>query len=290
MNNIIPMYSNSVLLRTEHLTKLYPDGNISALLDVSLDIYRGEYVSIMGPSGSGKSTLLNLLGALDSPTSGEIYFEGQALTRSLRSLDRLRAQKVGFIFQSFYLLPVLTALENVQVPMFEGSRLSVSARTKKAVDLLNVVKLGHRIHHLPEQLSVGERQRVAIARALANDPVLLLADEPTGNLDSKSAIGIFELIEQLHRDRGMTIVLITHDDNLGQRAERTVRIADGRLKSDTQRASTMSLPSSQVAAAAGHGSVAAPLPSVTSVPVSNLGAGARSGGRPKSVLPPFAVQ
>jgi putative ABC transport system ATP-binding protein len=286
------MHSNSVLLRTQHLTKLYPDGNISALLDVSLDIHRGEYVSIMGPSGSGKSTLLNLLGALDSPTSGEIYFEGEAFSaiRKLRNLDRLRAQKVGFIFQSFYLLPVLTALENVQVPMFEGNRLSVSARVNKAVDLLNVVKLGHRIHHLPEQLSVGERQRVAIARALANDPVVLLADEPTGNLDSKSAIGIFELIEQLHRDRGMTIVLITHDDNLGQRAERTVRIADGRLKSDTQRTSSTSPPSPQVAVAAGHASVAAPLPSVTSVPVSNLGAGARSAGRPKSVLPPFAVQ
>ncbi len=290
MNNIIPMYTNSVLLRTQHLTKLYPDGNISALLDVSLDIHHGEYVSVMGPSGSGKSTLLNLLGALDSPTSGEIYFEGQAFS-AIGNLDRLRAQKVGFIFQSFYLLPVLTALENVQVPMFEGNRLSVSARVKKAVDLLNVVKLGHRVHHLPEQLSVGERQRVAIARALANDPVVLLADEPTGNLDSKSAIGIFELIEQLHRERGMTIVLITHDENLGQRAERTVRIADGRLKSDTRHASTPSSPSPpQVAAAAGHSSIAAPLPSVTSVPVSNLGVGARSSGRPKSVLPPFAVQ
>ena len=193
MSNIIPMYSNSVLLRTEHLTKLYTDGQVSALLDVSVEIHRGEYVSIMGPSGSGKSTLLNLLGALDSPTSGELYFEGRPLS-SIRNLNRLRAQKFGFIFQSFYLLPVLTAVENVQVPMFEGSRLSASGRVKKAVDLLEIVGLGHRLHHLPEQLSVGERQRVAIARALANDPVLLLADEPTGNLDSKSAIGILRAI------------------------------------------------------------------------------------------------
>jgi putative ABC transport system ATP-binding protein len=276
------MYSNPPLLRTEHLTKLYTDGQVSALIDVSLEIHRGEYVSIMGPSGSGKSTLLNLLGALDSPTDGEIYFEGQPLSN--RNLDRLRAQKFGFIFQSFYLLPVLTALENVQVPMFEDSRLSVSARTKKAADLLAIVGLEHRVHHLPPQLSVGQQQRVAIARALANDPVLLLADEPTGNLDSKSAIGIFELIEKLHRDRGMTVVLITHDDSLGQRADRTVRIQDGRLKSDTRRNDA------SPAAPASHATVAAPLPPLSSVPMSNLGAGARSGARPKSVLPPFAVQ
>ncbi|MGO8689952.1 MAG: ABC transporter ATP-binding protein [Thermoguttaceae bacterium] len=283
MNNVIPMYANNVLLRTEHLTKLYTDGQVSALLDVSVEIHHGEYVSIMGPSGSGKSTLLNLLGALDSPTSGELYFEGKPLS-SIRNLNKLRAQKFGFIFQSFYLLPVLTAVENVQVPMFEGSRLSASGRVKKAVELLDIVGLAHRLHHLPEQLSVGERQRVAIARALANDPVLLLADEPTGNLDSKSAIGIFELIEKLHRDRNMTIVLITHDDALGQRAERTVRIQDGRLKSDTRRGATPS------ASAVSHGSVAAPLPPLTSVPVSNLGSGPRAAGRPKSVLPPFAVQ
>ena len=163
------MFSNSVLLRTEHLTKHYPDGEVSALSDVSIEIYRGEYVSIMGPSGSGKSTLLNLLGALDSPTSGEIYFEGQPLS-TVRNVDRLRAQKVGFIFQSFYLLPVLTALENVQVPMFEGSRLPIAARVKKARDLLAFVNLSHRINHLPDQLSVGERQRVAIARRWPTTP------------------------------------------------------------------------------------------------------------------------
>ena len=281
-------FSNSVLLQTEHLSKLYPDGNVSALEDVSIQIHRGEYVSIMGPSGSGKSTLLNLLGALDAPTSGEIYFEGQPIS-TVGNVNRLRAQKVGFIFQSFYLLPVLSALENVQVPMFEGSKLPVAARVKKARDLLDYVKLSHRINHKPDQLSVGERQRVAIARALANDPVVLLADEPTGNLDSKSAIIIFELIEQLHRDRGMTIVMITHDDKLGERADRTIRLQDGRLKSDSRRAAK----APAAPPAGGNGSAAAPAPPPVSAPIPTIptvGSGPRPSARPKSVLPPFAVQ
>jgi putative ABC transport system ATP-binding protein len=219
------------LLRTEHLSKLYPDGQVHALEDVNLSIHRGEYVAIMGPSGSGKSTLLNMLGALDAPTSGEVFVEGQAGS-TIADLDRLRAQKIGFVFQSFYLLPVLTAVENIQVPMFEGPIASPREREKKALQLLETVGLPHRAHHMPEQLSVGERQRVAIARALANDPVLLLADEPTGNLDSVSADGIFQLFAKLHHDRGMTIVLITHDLQLGQRAERLVKMQDGRIKSD----------------------------------------------------------
>ena len=225
------MSDNGVLLRTERLTKLYPDGQVHALQDVNLSIRAGEYVSIMGPSGSGKSTLLNMLGALDLPTSGDVYFEGQPLS-SIRDLDRLRAEKLGFVFQSFYLLPVLTAAENVQVPMFEGP-WPVSARTRRAAELLDLVGLGHRANHLPKQLSVGERQRVAIARALANEPLLLLADEPTGNLDSKSAAGVFDLFARLHRDREMTIVLITHDDQLGHRAKRLVRMQDGRIVSDS---------------------------------------------------------
>jgi putative ABC transport system ATP-binding protein len=223
-------HADAPLLRTEHLNKLYPDGQVHALVDVNLAICRGEYVAIMGPSGSGKSTLLNILGALDAPTSGEVYVEGQPMS-TIRDLDRLRAMKIGFVFQSFYLLPVLTALENVQVPMFE-SPLPAQAREEKAVKLLELVGLPHRAHHLPEQLSVGERQRVAIARALANDPILLLADEPTGNLDTVSADGIFELFARLHRQRGMTVILITHDPELGQRAERLVRMQDGQIKSD----------------------------------------------------------
>lgn len=219
-----------VLLRAEGLCKLYADGNVRALVDVNLTIRQGEYVAIMGPSGSGKSTLLNLLGALDRPTSGELYYQEQPYSR-LRDLDRLRAEKYGFVFQSFYLLPVLTALENVQVPMFEGS-LPLRQRAAKAMELLKVVGLEHRAAHLPQQLSVGERQRVAIARALANDPTLLLADEPTGNLDSISAGGVFDLFARLHREHGMTIVLITHDAELAARADRLVRMRDGQIRCD----------------------------------------------------------
>jgi putative ABC transport system ATP-binding protein len=220
----------SVLFRTEQLRKLYPDGQVHAVEDVNINIRRGEYVAIMGPSGSGKSTLLNLLGALDRPTSGEVYFDGQPLS-TVRNVDRMRSQTLGFVFQSFYLLPILTALENVQVPMFEG-RLSASARVARAKELLDMVGLSHRIHHMPQKLSVGERQRVAVARSLANEPIALLADEPTGNLDSVAAEGIFELFARLHRQQGMTIVLITHDEAFGHRAQRTIRMQDGHVKSD----------------------------------------------------------
>jgi putative ABC transport system ATP-binding protein len=218
------------LFRTEHLSKLYPDGQVHAVEDVSISIRRGEYVAIMGPSGSGKSTLLNLIGALDIPSSGDVYFDGQAYS-SIRRLDRVRVQQFGFVFQSFHLLPILTSLENVQVPMFEGT-LPAAARVQKARELLEMVGMSHRANHLPQKLSVGERQRVAIARSLANDPVVLLADEPTGNLDSVSADGVFELFAYLHRERGMTIVLITHDEEFGHRAQRTIRMQDGHVKSD----------------------------------------------------------
>lgn len=218
------------LFRTEHVSKLYPDGQVHAVEDVSISIRRGEYVAIMGPSGSGKSTLLNLLGALDKPTSGDVLFDGQPLSK-IKNLDKIRVQRFGFVFQSFHLLPILTSLENVQVPMFEGT-LSASERKRKAKELLDLVGMGHRINHLPQKLSVGERQRVAIARSLANDPIALLADEPTGNLDSISADGVFELFAHLHCERGMTIVLITHDEEFGHRAQRTIRMQDGRVKSD----------------------------------------------------------
>ncbi|MGA2502206.1 MAG: ABC transporter ATP-binding protein [Tepidisphaeraceae bacterium] len=237
MNNIDPKSTGNagsagdgVLLRAEHVSKHYNDGQVNALVDVSLSVGRGQYVAIMGPSGSGKSTLLNILGALDAPTSGEVFFEERPLSQ-IADLDRLRALRIGFVFQSFYLLPVLSAAENVQVPMFEGG-LPAAARAKKAIELLDLVGLRHRLKHRPQELSVGERQRVAIARALANDPVLLLADEPTGNLDSVAAEGVFSLFEQLHRDRGMTIVLITHDPGFAHRAGRLVSMQDGRITSD----------------------------------------------------------
>ncbi|MGA2066136.1 MAG: ABC transporter ATP-binding protein [Thermoguttaceae bacterium] len=274
-----PGNGNGVLLRAEHLTKLYPDGQVNALVDVTLEIRRGEYVAVMGPSGSGKSTLLNMLGALDRPTSGETYFEGRPMSQ-IPNWNRLRAQKIGFVFQSFYLLPVLSAMENVQVPMFE-SPLPASARAQRAVELLEEVGLGHRIHHPPEKLSVGERQRVAIARALANEPVILLADEPTGNLDSKSAADVFDLFAALHRQQGMTIVLITHDDALGRRAERIVRMQDGQVRSD------MPSPGPQAAGAPACGS-ATPA-AVVGPPVGLRVVPGVSSRRPKSILPPFAV-
>lgn len=230
MSSIKTSSRDSFLFRTQNLSKLYPDGQVHAVEDVNISIRRGEYVAIMGPSGSGKSTLLNLLGALDSPTTGEVFFDGQPFSKA-RSLDQIRAQKFGFVFQSFHLLPILTSVENVQVPMFEGT-LSASARVSKAKELLDLVGMGHRANHLPQKLSVGERQRVAIARSLANDPIALLADEPTGNLDSVSAQGVFDLFAHLHEEQGMTIVLITHDESFGQLAQRTIRMQDGHVKSD----------------------------------------------------------
>ncbi|HEX5444341.1 MAG TPA: ABC transporter ATP-binding protein [Pirellulales bacterium] len=220
------------LLRTENLSKTYPDGKVRALVEVTLSIARGEYVAIMGQSGSGKSTLLNLLGALDRPTSGEVYFDGQPLSRASR-LDRLRAEKIGFVFQSFHLLPMLTALENVQIPLFEGP-LSASQRQQKAGQLLSDVGMGHRAGHLPNQLSVGERQRVAIARALVNDPLLLLADEPTGNLDSRTGREILDLFDRLHRERQLTLVVISHSTDVAERAQRVLHVRDGRVEVDQQ--------------------------------------------------------
>jgi putative ABC transport system ATP-binding protein len=217
------------MIRCVNLERVYPDGDVRALRGVSLEVAPGESVAITGPSGCGKSTLLHLLGGLDRPTSGTVEFEGRPLLAA--DLDAYRAHRIGFVFQSFYLLPTLSAMENVQVPMFEG-QLPPAVRAKKAVELLDLVGLARRVNHMPQMLSVGERQRVAIARALANDPILLLADEPTGNLDSRSAGGIFDLFNRLHDEHGMTIVLITHDDNLGRRARRIIRMQDGHVKSD----------------------------------------------------------
>ncbi len=215
------------LIDVRSVCRTYDDGTVRALKDVSFTVGRGEYVAIMGPSGSGKSTLLNLLGALDHPCRGEICFEGQSLA-TLRDLDRFRARTIGFVFQSFHLLPTLTAIENVQIPMFEGT-LDRRSRVRKAEELLCLVGLSHRLKHVPQKLSVGERQRVAIARALANDPLVLLADEPTGNLDSRAGAGVLDLFDRLHRERGVTLVVITHGAEVAARAERTVWIRDGEI-------------------------------------------------------------
>ena len=218
------------LLQTESLTKIYPDGAVQALMDVTVGFRQGEYVAIMGPSGSGKSTLLNMLGALDRPTSGEVLFEGRPLSQ-WGSLDRFRSEKIGFVFQSFCLLPTLTALENVQIPMFETS-LTVRQRVAKAKELLTAVGLAHRAAHLPTRLSVGERQRVAIARALANDPVVLLADEPTGNLDSRTSVEIIAIFQQLNRQHGITVILVTHEPDVAAYTSRMIHFRDGRIVRD----------------------------------------------------------
>jgi putative ABC transport system ATP-binding protein len=227
-----PDLDRPCLIRCEKLARLYPDGKVAALREVTLEIGRGEYIAIMGASGSGKSTLLNLIGGLDRPTSGRVLVEGVPLISNAQ-LDDLRINKIGFIFQAFNLLGTLTACENVQIPMFEGP-LSARARKKKATELLEQVGMGHRLRHLPSQLSAGERQRVAIARALANDPLLLLADEPTGNLDTVNGEAILELFDRLHRERNMTLVVVTHSPEVAERAHRLIRLRDGQIIEDRE--------------------------------------------------------
>jgi putative ABC transport system ATP-binding protein len=223
--------TSNTLLRTVDLRKEYPDGRVRALNGVSLAIDEGEYVAITGPSGCGKSTLLNMLGALDRPDSGDVYFRNEPLSKH-RNLDHFRARQIGFVFQSFFLLPSLTARENVQVPMFEGPPRSARERQRAADQLLELVGMSKRAHHRPMQLSVGERQRVALARALANNPVLLLADEPTGNLDSDNAEHVLDLLTALQRDRGVTLVIVTHSPEVAERADRVIRMRDGRVIDD----------------------------------------------------------
>jgi putative ABC transport system ATP-binding protein len=214
------------LLRAEGLAKNYPDGNVHALRGVSLAVRPGESVAIVGPSGCGKSTLLHLLGGLDRPTRGHVYFR----ERPLEELDpdAYRSREIGFVFQSFHLLGTLSAAENVQIPMFEAE-FTRRERIERAERLIAEVGLAHRRDHLPSRLSVGERQRVAIARALANDPGLLLADEPTGNLDSESQADILTLLADLRRRRGLTLVLVTHSAEVASSADRVIRMRDGRI-------------------------------------------------------------
>ncbi len=219
-----------IVVETVELCKTYDNGAVRALDRLDLLIRSGEFVAIMGPSGSGKSTLLNLLGALDKPTSGVCRVAGQDL-RKVRDLDRFRSKTVGFVFQLHNLIPTLTAQENVEIPLQEES-MSAGARRKRAIELLNLVGLGDRIHFVPGQLSGGQRQRVAIARALANRPSLVLADEPTGNLDSKSTDEIMDLLRQLNREQGTTFVVVTHNPAVARAADRIVTLRDGRLVRD----------------------------------------------------------
>ena len=221
---------HDALLFADRLFKTYRDGDVHALNGVSLAVRSREYIAITGPSGCGKSTLLNVLGTLDRPDSGEISFRGERLSRR-RNLDEFRSRQIGFVFQSFYLLPTLTARENVQVPMF-GGQLNAREREKKADELLELVGLARRAGHRSSQLSVGERQRVALARAMANDPTLLLADEPTGNLDTENANHVLDLLTAMQRDRGLTMILVTHSPEVAERADRVVKMRDGKVVSD----------------------------------------------------------
>ncbi len=221
------MSNPSPLFDIQGLRKSYENGTIQALAGVDLAITAGDFVSISGSSGSGKSTLLQLLGGLDTPTAGHIEFKGQRLGAAI-DLDRYRQTSVGFIFQAFHLLPSLTALENVQVPWL-GSKASRKDPAAEAEALLREMGLGHRLMQYPGQLSAGERQRVAIARSLANNPEVLLADEPTGNLDSVNTGKIMEILTGLQRSRNMTLILVTHEDAIAQSAPRHIRMKDGKV-------------------------------------------------------------
>jgi ABC-type lipoprotein export system ATPase subunit len=220
------------LIRAVDLTKVYGAGEtaVYALNQINLAVEQGEFLAIMGPSGCGKSTLLNMIGALDQPTSGEIWVAGEDLAK-LNDVDHFRARTVGFVFQLHNLLPTLNALENVEVPL-QGQGIPGSQRRKHALDLLTLVGLADRAGSLPNQLSGGQRQRIAIARALANQPALILADEPTGALDSQSGEDLLYLLAELNRTQGTTIVVVTHDRRVAQATQRIVRMRDGRIVED----------------------------------------------------------
>ena len=218
---------SEIVIAARGVTKSFDEGRIAALNGMDLEVRSGEFVAVMGPSGCGKSTLLHLIAALDDPDSGSIQVAGHDLEEG-RELPHFRARHVGLIFQLHNLLPSLTARENVEIPMFELG-LRARERRRRASALLDLVELTDRSENRPAELSGGERQRVAIARALANDPPILLADEPTGSLDSRAGRHILDLIEKLGRERELTVVMVTHDEGVAARADRIVRMLDGKI-------------------------------------------------------------
>ena len=220
--------TNKAIVKTFDLSRIYGNGEeIRALDGVTLEILEGEIVAIMGPSGSGKSTLLHLIGALDRPTSGRILINGQDL-EEVKRLDRFRNETVGFVFQLHNLIPTLTARENVEVPLYER-KMSPKKRRTQAQEMLELVGLGNRTSHLPSQLSGGQRQRVAVARALVSDPALVLADEPTGELDAETSAEIIQLLKRLNRELGTTFIIVTHDPAVARQTNRIIELASGKI-------------------------------------------------------------
>jgi len=228
------------IINIEHLQKTYIMGSqrVDALKDITMDIYKNDYLALMGPSGSGKSTLMNLLGCLDTPTNGEYVLNGTNVsTMDDGELAEIRNKEIGFVFQTFNLLPRLTSLENVALPLVY-SGMSKSEREDRAYDALEKVGLGDRTDHKPNELSGGQRQRVAIARALVNNPSIILADEPTGNLDTKTSIEIMAIFEKIH-DAGNTVIVVTHEPDIAEHAHRVVRLRDGLIESDKKNTSVV---------------------------------------------------
>ena len=225
------MTQKELVLSLKNVSKVYQLGKVElvALKGIDLDIHRGDFVTIMGPSGSGKSTLLNLIGCLDSPTKGKVFLKGKDISLMSESqLSQFRGKTIGFVFQEFNLLPQLNALENVALPMV-FQEVSQEKRRKKAEELLTLVDLGERILHQPAELSGGERQRVAIARSFANSPEIIIADEPTGNLDSTTGKKVMEILTDFHKKEGKTMIVVTHDPNIADYSEIIVNIKDGQI-------------------------------------------------------------
>ncbi|MEN6445687.1 MAG: ABC transporter ATP-binding protein [Candidatus Cloacimonas sp.] len=225
---------SDLLIRTENLTKIYQMGDVQvhALRGVSLNIQQGEFVAIMGASGSGKTTLMNLIGCLDLPTSGEYYINNIGIHEiSQMELTKIRNQLIGYVFQNFYLLPRTTALENVELPLLYRNKMTHHLRIQKSMEALATVNIADRAKHYPNQLSGGQQQRVAIARAIVNDPVFLLADEPTGNLDTRTSLEVMTIFQKLHQN-GKTILLVTHEHDIALYAQRLITFRDGLIISD----------------------------------------------------------